>query len=169
MRIAEACRVNFKLGSIQLAAEYGSAFWVLKFAFGSLDRVTAIPDGKVKATIGTDDQAVHVVATKRDAHTIAIREDDSLVRDEITIGILQSPKFGNVRVVDHVVANEDSRAGSFFDAIESRGKDRSFVRFTIVVGIFEYTNNIIELFVLFDFFAEQLPMVFDSIGNRHSS
>ena len=81
--------------------------------------VTAIANRKIETSVLTQNEAVHVVPSKRDAHAESIGKNNSLVGDTVVVFVDDRPEFWNVGVINAITPHQCPRSGALLDPIEA--------------------------------------------------
>ena len=92
-------------------------------------------------TIGTKNQAVHVMTAKGNSHSISIVKCHLLVGFSVSVGVRQLPQFWDTGVINFIANRQDASACSIFNRVESIGKNRGLIGVTVTVLIFFPTSS----------------------------
>ena len=145
LRVAEAGGEDFEVAAVGVAAEDGARIGVGDDAAGGFDMGAAVADGVVEFAVGSEAEAVEVVAEITDAQAVAEVEGLALVGATFAGGVLEQPEVGEVGEPDIAVAGEDVGGESVEDGVEAVGEDGGVVGMAVLVAVFEEADAVAVL------------------------
>lgn len=165
--VAKSVAVDFEPRAVELAAKDRAGRRVGEHpTVAGRDVITAVTDGEVEPSVGTEEQAVQVVAPERHPDAVAVGEDHPPIGLAVAFLIDQLPKLGDTGVIDVVAANQDARPRAFLETIESVGKHLAAVDAPVVVGVNQTPDSVVVLGVSDRRFTQQTLVVIDAVLHR---
>ena len=136
---------KLQLGAVGIAAQARSRVSGAEIVLQSVgfDMQAAVADREVELAVGSETQAVHVVADEGDVNAIAGMERLFHVGPARPLGVLQQPQIGDAGVPDFAVARENAGAEPVRGGFETVGEHSRFVGPARALGVLQQANAIV--------------------------
>ena len=139
--------------AIRLHAEDGTGVLVVEVAsFRGIEVVAPVADGEVEASVGSEGEAIEIVAAEAYADAIAFLKGLAGVCFEVSVGVLEHPDVGDAGQVDLAIGGEDAGGGAIERVIETVGKELGVVHPAIAIPVFENADFFCVLGVILERF-----------------
>ena len=134
--IADAVRVNLEARAVGLDAHDATLVGIEKIPpFLRGDVQTLVADAPVDAAVGSDAEAVHIVAGVGEVNAETVNDDLANVRHAVVVGVLEPPEVGRDRRVNPAVVIKDAGGDAGDVGVKSFRKHRDLVRDAVAVGV----------------------------------
>ena len=124
LRITQTEVDDFEVRAVGFEAEDRPAIMriiFLPFLRGEIE--TTVADGTPDAAVGSDGEAIHIMAREGNADTEAFLNHLTFGGDAVVLGVMQHPEFRNTGEVDVVIPHHDAGTRTIEHVVEFLGED----------------------------------------------